>query len=91
MLSAKEDGRWVSYVYANHENGRIGSRDFGGVELKNAWVVRQTDYCSSPSAAESRSDVSLLGLQTFLNLVKERLKGACGSVFPTIKRRLQRF
>ena len=36
MLSARENGRWVSYVYVNSENGRIGSRDFGDVELKNA-------------------------------------------------------
>ena len=37
MLSADEDGRWVSYVYRNPEGGGIGSGDF---ELKNVWVVR---------------------------------------------------
>ena len=39
MLSATEEGRWVSYVYRNPESGRIGS-DFGGLELKNVWVDR---------------------------------------------------
>ena len=39
MLSATEDGKWVSYVYRNPESGGIGS-DFGELELKNAWVMR---------------------------------------------------
>ena len=38
MLSATEDGKWVSYVYRNPENGGIGSGDF---ELKNVWVVKR--------------------------------------------------
>ena len=38
MLSATEDGKWVSYVYRNPESGRLGSGDF---ELKNVWVVRR--------------------------------------------------
>ena len=33
MLSADEDGKWVSYVYRNPESGGIGS-DFGELELK---------------------------------------------------------
>ena len=33
MLSATEDGKWVSYVHSNPESG-------GGIELKNAWVKR---------------------------------------------------
>ena len=37
MLSADEDGKWVTYVYRNPESGGIGSGDF---ELKNAWVMR---------------------------------------------------
>ena len=37
MLSATEEGKWVSYVYRNPESGGIGS---GGFELKNAWTVR---------------------------------------------------
>ena len=37
MLSADEDGKWVSYVYSNPESGGIGEGDF---ELKNAWVER---------------------------------------------------
>ena len=37
MLSATEEGKWVSYVYRNPESGGIGSGDF---ELKNAWVQR---------------------------------------------------
>ena len=37
MLSATEEGKWVSYVYRNPESGGIGSGDF---ELKNAWVER---------------------------------------------------
>ena len=38
MLSATEEGKWVSYVYRNLESGGIGSGDF---ELKNAWVERR--------------------------------------------------
>ena len=40
MLSATEDGKWVSYVYRNPENGVIGPGHSGELELKNAWVVR---------------------------------------------------
>ncbi len=38
MLSADEEGKWVSYVYRNPESGGIGSGDF---ELKNAWVMKR--------------------------------------------------
>ena len=38
MLSAPEDGKWVSYVYRNPESGGIGSGEF---ELKNVWVERR--------------------------------------------------
>ncbi len=38
MLSADEDGKWVTYVYRNPESGGIGAGDF---ELKNAWVVKR--------------------------------------------------
>ena len=41
MLAATEEGKWVSYVYQNPENGRIGSGDFSDLELKNAWVARR--------------------------------------------------
>ena len=37
MLSATEEGKWVSYVYRNPESGGIGSGDF---ELKNVWAER---------------------------------------------------
>ena len=39
MLSATEEGKWVSYVYRNPESGGIGSH-FGELEIKNAWVMR---------------------------------------------------
>lgn len=39
MLSATEDGKWVSYVFRNPENWEAGS-DFRDLELKNVWVVR---------------------------------------------------
>ena len=39
MLSATEDGKWVSYVYRNPGSGDIGS-DLAELELKNVWVVR---------------------------------------------------
>ena len=39
MLSATEDGKWVSYVYRNPESGGLGV-DFDHLELKNVWVVR---------------------------------------------------
>ncbi len=39
MLSATEDGKWVSYVYRNPESGGLGI-DFDQLELKNVWVVR---------------------------------------------------
>ena len=37
MLSATEDGKWVSYVYRNPEGGDLGT---GAFELKNVWVAR---------------------------------------------------
>ena len=40
MLSATEEGKWVSYVYKNPESGDIDSGDFRDLQLKNAWVVR---------------------------------------------------
>ena len=40
MLSATEDGKWVSYVYRNPESGGIGPGASGDFELKNVWVVR---------------------------------------------------
>ncbi len=40
MLSATEEGKWVSYVYRNPESGGIGA-DFGELELKNVWVERR--------------------------------------------------
>ena len=39
ILSATEDGKWVSYVYRNPESGGLGI-DFDHLELKNVWVVR---------------------------------------------------
>ena len=38
ILSADENGKWVSYVYNNPETGGIGGGDF---ELKNVWVERR--------------------------------------------------
>ena len=40
MLSATEDGKWVSYVYQNPESGDLGAGYTGEFELKNAWVVK---------------------------------------------------
>ena len=40
MLSAIEDGKWVSYVFRNPESGGIGDDHTGTLQLKNAWVVR---------------------------------------------------
>ncbi|MXZ90401.1 MAG: hypothetical protein F4W95_07240 [Chloroflexi bacterium] len=37
LLTATEDGKWVSYVYRNPNGRRIGS---GPLELRNLWVVR---------------------------------------------------
>ena len=37
MLSATEQGKWVSYVFTNPEKGDLGRASF---ELKNVWVVR---------------------------------------------------
>ena len=36
MLSATEEGKWVSYVYRNPASGDVGYGDF---DLKNVWVV----------------------------------------------------
>ena len=40
LLSADEQGKWVSYVYRNPDSGRIGDGSTTDFELKNAWVVR---------------------------------------------------
>ena len=39
MLSATEDGKWVSYVYRNPESGGIGADHTGALEYKHVWVV----------------------------------------------------
>ena len=40
MLSATDEGKWVTYVSANPEHGDFGPGYTGEFELKNAWVVR---------------------------------------------------
>ncbi len=40
MLSATEEGKWVSYVYQNPESGGIGDDHIGALEYKHVWVVR---------------------------------------------------
>ena len=42
VLSATEQGKWVSYVFRNPERGVPGA-DFGNFELKNVWVVKHGD------------------------------------------------
>ena len=48
MLSATEEGKWVSYVFRNPESGSLGSDHSGELELKNVWVVRRDGllFCS---------------------------------------------
>ena len=43
MLSATEEGKWVTYVYHNPEFDGITFDDLSGVDLKNVWVVRHDD------------------------------------------------
>ena len=40
MLSAAEEGKWVSCVYLNPESGGIGEDPTGALEYKHVWVVR---------------------------------------------------
>ena len=40
MLSATEEGKWVSYVYQNPAMGSMSPGNLASVQLKNAWVVR---------------------------------------------------
>ena len=40
ILSATEDGKWVSYVYKNPESGGIGEDHTGALEYKHVWVRR---------------------------------------------------
>ena len=40
MLSATEDGKWVSYVYRNPESGGVGEDHSGALEYKHVWTVR---------------------------------------------------
>ena len=40
MLSATEDGKWVSYVYRNPESEGIGTDHTGAMEYKHVWTVR---------------------------------------------------
>ena len=40
MLSATEEGKWVSYVFQNPASGNAGSQNLADLELKNVWVVR---------------------------------------------------
>ena len=43
MVSATEDGKWVSYVYQNPENGGIVTDHTGALEYKHVWLVRHDD------------------------------------------------
>ena len=43
MLSATEEGKWVSYVYNNPATRDDSTNHLGAVELKHAWVVRHDD------------------------------------------------
>ena len=43
MLSATEEGKWVSYVYQNPESGGIGDDHTGALEYKHVWVIRHDD------------------------------------------------
>ena len=43
LLSATEDGKWVTYVYRNPATGNLSAGDFGESQLKNVWVVRRGD------------------------------------------------
>ena len=43
ILSATEEGKWVSYVYRNPEAGNPFAGNLGQLQLKNAWVVRHDD------------------------------------------------
>ena len=40
VLSATEDGKWVSYLYSNPEGGAQGEAHTGALEYKHVWVVR---------------------------------------------------
>ena len=40
ILSATEEGKWVSYVYRNPERGGIGDDHTGALEYKHVWAVR---------------------------------------------------
>ena len=40
MLSATDEGKWVSYVYRNPESGGIGPDHTGALEYKHVWTVR---------------------------------------------------
>ncbi len=40
LLSATEEGRWVSYVYGNPATGDVALGQLGESELKNVWAVR---------------------------------------------------
>ena len=43
ILSATEDGKWVSYVYHNPVKAIISPAELSQVDLKNVWVVRHDD------------------------------------------------
>ena len=40
MLSATDEGKWVSYVYRNPESGGVGEDHSGALEYKHVWTVR---------------------------------------------------
>ena len=40
ILSATEEGKWVSYVYKNPESGGIGDDHVGALEYKHVWVMQ---------------------------------------------------
>ena len=40
MLSATDEGKWVSYVFANPDSGDFGPDHAGAMEYKHVWVAR---------------------------------------------------
>ena len=40
MLSATDEGKWVSYVFANPDSGDFGPDHAGAMEYKHVWTVR---------------------------------------------------
>ena len=92
MLSATEEGKWVSYVFSNPDRTNISPGELGDVDLKNAWVVRHdgmlfgsgwyvdVDKFTKEIVATLVDTFNTVGLQDTIELLSSDIGSVLGGV-----------